>query len=506
MSTPVLLPSFVRRIDLTSEVRLHIASRALFAKHGEITTLSRTYKVCRPFIYDLSDKLGAFVHSTYAASAYTAVIAERTAKKALCTEMILSLRLEGKSPISGISSILRRFEHSCQSTGHISAELERIGARQGNTLEIASSNPCVTFCSDEIFASGHCILMTVCPVSLCILRIELVACRDATNWSNHWFCLQAAGFTPKLLCNDEGLSMSSAAAEVLSKVPRQSDTFHAVAHRLGKYKEIFGKNAEKCLEKYYALEQKMQTAKSKKMWDKQFDQYVSADAAATTAIDLADNFNFLYHCLLEAFHLFDDAGKMTALDTIIADFEVALELLLSLQQPNINKEVKTIHACKHNLFYFRTVAQQTVHHLAQKIPMYQLNILLTAWQSHKNSIKAKQIDRKNALIRKEQHYLNQSQATYNTDTAYQNAKNTVYTALNNIIQSSAAVECINSILRPYLTASKNQVTQHALNLFMAYHNHRRFLQGERKGKTPFELLSNTTQQEDWMTLMLDKAA
>jgi len=63
------------------------------------------------------------------------------------------------------------------------------------------------------------------------------------------------------------------------------------------------------------------------------------------------------------------------------------------------------------------------------------------------------------------------------------------------------VECINSILRPYLNNSKNQVTQEFLNLFMFYHNHRRYHAGKRKDKTPMEILTGKEQKEDWITLL-----
>ena len=74
------------------------------------------------------------------------------------------------------------------------------------------------------------------------------------------------------------------------------------------------------------------------------------------------------------------------------------------------------------------------------------------------------------------------------------------------VQSSAAVECINSILRPYLSTCKNQPTQQMLNLFMFYHNHRRFIRGERKGYTPIELLTGEKQLKDWLELVMDKVA
>jgi hypothetical protein len=66
------------------------------------------------------------------------------------------------------------------------------------------------------------------------------------------------------------------------------------------------------------------------------------------------------------------------------------------------------------------------------------------------------------------------------------------------------VECINSILRPYLNNSKNQVSQEFLNLFMFYHNHRRYRAGKRKGKTPMELLYKNKQVDDWIGLLVKK--
>ncbi len=47
----------------------------------------------------------------------------------------------------------------------------------------------------------------------------------------------------------------------------------------------------------------------------------------------------------------------------------------------------------------------------------------------------------------------------------------------------------NSILLSYLNTCKNQPTQNSLNIFMFYHNHRRFKAVERKGKTPIELFT-----------------
>lgn len=66
------------------------------------------------------------------------------------------------------------------------------------------------------------------------------------------------------------------------------------------------------------------------------------------------------------------------------------------------------------------------------------------------------------------------------------------------------VECINSIIRPFLNTSKDQVTQEQLNLIMFYHNYRRYRDGKRKNKTPMELLTGKQQKEDWISLVFNE--
>ena len=65
------------------------------------------------------------------------------------------------------------------------------------------------------------------------------------------------------------------------------------------------------------------------------------------------------------------------------------------------------------------------------------------------------------------------------------------------------MECINSILRPYLNTSKNLATQEMLNLIMHYHNYRRYRDGVRKNKTPMEILTGKEQTKDWLAILLD---
>ncbi len=58
-------------------------------------------------------------------------------------------------------------------------------------------------------------------------------------------------------------------------------------------------------------------------------------------------------------------------------------------------------------------------------------------------------------------------------------------------------------MRPYLNTTKNHVTQEQLNLIMHYHNHRRYLDGKRKGKTPMEILTGEAQTKEWVSILID---
>ena len=82
-------------------------------------------------------------------------------------------------------------------------------------------------------------------------------------------------------------------------------------------------------------------------------------------------------------------------------------------------------------------------------------------------------------------------------------KKKVWAEWDQIIQTSSMVEYINSILRPYLNHSNNQMTQKFLNTFMFYHNHRHYRSGKRKAKTPMELLAGKPQAKDWIERLFE---
>jgi len=182
---------------------------------------------------------------------------------------------------------------------------------------------------------------------------------------------------------------------------------------------------------------------------------------------------------------------------------LALSHIEALKHAKITTAVKQIERALPDLLHYFDSAKPIVQKL-QELPISDacLKEIFIAWQWNKAVVKAKKKGRKNLARTQQQHHL--KNAALLSPDEFEKIKVEIYSSLDKIIQSSAMVECINSILRPYLNVSKNQITQEQLNLFMFYHNHRRYREGKRKGKTPMEILTGEAQTEDWISKIINK--
>ena len=126
-----------------------------------------------------------------------------------------------------------------------------------------------------------------------------------------------------------------------------------------------------------------------------------------------------------------------------------------------------------------------------------------AWQWGKAAWKAKKSGRKKRAQEQEQFCLDIAEGLHQKEYEGAAIQQEVYSRLDKIVQSSALEECINSIIRPYLNTSKNQVSQEFFNLIMHYHNYRRYRDGVRKNKTPMEILTGKEQTKDWIAILFE---
>ncbi len=499
---------FSRRPDLDFSTRLHIATTALSAMNnhywGTISNMAEKYTISRTFIYMLAATL---IKND---SLLFGTTVQQTKSKTLAYKYLLSLRLEGGSSVGAISTMMKRFGIGPNSTGTISELLSYFGSLLPNTLSSTKANneaQMVVFLSDEIFSQNIPILITVDADSSAILRIELANSRKADDWKNHWKCLEENNIFASYLVCDEGVGLCSAHQGNLSDsdIVRQSDTYHAIAHTLGSWIKRLEGAAYIAIEKEDTNYKKLDSAKSENTINKRVTQYENSQVEAETAILLYDDFQFLYSCLLEQLRIFDSNGTLLNGKDAKENIKIGLELIETLKINKLTKSVNKIRRTLPNLFHYFDVAQKIMAKLNQlEIDKDVLRALCLAWQWNKGKIKAKNTDRRKQCSQNEKDWLELVSDFLQEE--YQKIKEQVYGELDKIVQSSALVECINSIIRPYLNNSKNNITQETLNLIMFYHNHRFYKDGKRKGKTPMEILSKTKQDKDWIELLFEVVA
>lgn len=260
--------------------------------------------------------------------------------------------------------------------------------------------------------------------------------------------------------------------------------------------------AYKAIEEEYDRYDKLDSAKSKDVINKRIDEYEKAEKIANEKIEIYENYHFLYLCLIEELKIFDNNGDLRDRKEAEANIKVGLDLLETLGVAKLTKAVNKVRRTMPELLNYLDIAKSIVDDLpALSINQEALRALCLAWQYRKGVVKSKKANARQYCSMMEQFYLELA-ADYLQE-SYDLIKVQVDMKLDQIVQSSSLVECINSIIRPYLNNSKNQITQETLNLIMHYHNHRRYTDGKRKGKTPIEILTGKEQEKDWMELLFD---
>jgi len=487
------------RKDLTTEIRIKIASIALFfCIHGTVVNLSQRYNISRRFVYDLKQSL-----SFYCQVSDKRI--EQSKKDVLLNsyETALLLRLDGKCSINSISTIMKHLEMPFSSVGSISEHLKLAGSSLDNVFDKQDNITFAVFASDEIYSKQRPILITCDPVSFVIFHIKLCESFTSKEWIEEWEQLKKNGVIPLYLTKDEGTQMECAAKEFFPNVDIQSDTYHGVAHKLGLWHKRLETLALNKIEIEYEKERLLSNAKTDKTVSKRKLEYQQAKIATDKALAVLEDFEFIYYNLLSCFECIDINGELKNKEQVIERFETALELGIEcLENETIVKRLKSISKIQKRLFYFYDVAINVLQELKNEVDAFVLELICLYWQTDKRFIKTK-----NSKVGRNIKTYADSIIADIKELIGENFEvifDKVIKKLNNIVQSSSAVECINSILRPYLNTCKNQPTQEFLNLFMFYHNHRRFKAGKRKGKTPMELFTGKKQEQSWLDLLLDK--
>jgi len=389
------------------------------------------------------------------------------------------------------------------STAYISQELERIGSRLGNTLEHKGQ---AVFLCDEVFCPEP-VLVTVEPQSMAILRIEKAERLDKEAWKAHWQELERAGTQSAGFVSGEGSAMREAQKESYGQKAFQPGTFHAVAYRLGPFASRLEAQAYSAIAKEYERCRVWQGAAQRNhaaIQEQKREACLEACWACQLAVDKYELFVFLYGHILEQLQAFDNNGCLRQRAQAEEEIQTALGFMRQLDIKGLGKVLDSIEKrLAEGLLSFLGNAQGLVQNLRAKLPAYSLPFWCAAWQASKNLAKAKPKRRRQAAQKRFQWLIELLRQDCRQNSAsFEHARQLAFGQLGAIVQSSALVEAVNSIIRPYVCLTRRQISQSFLQLVMFFHNHRRFERGKRKGKAPIELLTGQKLEKGPIELML----
>ncbi len=368
-----------------------------------------------------------------------------------------------------------------RSTGYVAqvlAQAEHLAAARNGELQLPLAG---LLAADELFLHAQPILGVVQPASLFIADLRLTAHRDGTTWGCTFLDLpEVAG-----VISDAGAGL--AAGGTLAAVPCQvGDWFHPLLQAA--YIEAqYERQAYAALAKVYAREEQLAQTTTTKRWENHWQQYLREDAVAAQAIERYDQWRLLRWQLRALAGQFDwDTGAVRQPETVqahlllladrlapwaVGTLAQALVRLLRTQAAALTVGLPQLAQALQPLAQaWGAEAVRVVCRLSQALHEAACPAWLPAQRRHLEQAITESLAWASA-------YLGPHLATL---------QRLLAAILAYWPRTSSAIECLNSLLRPYLNGRK-QVDQGFLDLFRFYHNTHCFVRGKRAGATPLEL-------------------
>ena len=485
---------FTRRHDLDPQTRIEIVKDVWINQgiYGKMTQIAQDYHISRTFLYQLSWAAKHHLEELFSDPQYLIEPSDF-----LLESWILVLRLEGQGSIPSISSIFKHFDYQPSSVGYLSQYLKDYGRSVPSTLRVAEKKM-VFYLSDEIFAIGVPILVTLEAQSTAILKIELASDRSAETWEAHFKDLDKHLFHSIGMASDRGVGLMTGYQAACQDGRWVCDQFH-------EFQELFHRCQQLERKAYGAIGKEMEAvalfhnAKSEANLQKRLEQYERSHQACEQAMARYDQLSLLLQWLRATLHLCSPLGRLRTVEGVRSALIYLLDMIQEVDDEKLAKLLKPIRSHLDDIFVpFEQV--ESVHgELLELMPEPIVDALVLAW--HHNHLSYQSHGQKqHAHQQQSQQWLDFAEGLL--DDQFEPRKVLVFEKLDTVVKASSLVEMVNSLLRPYLNSSKGQITQETLNLIMFYHNHRRYKGGRRQGKAPIELLTGEALQGDWVDLLM----
>jgi hypothetical protein len=457
-------------VDLSNRIQLAVEMLKPIPERpwGRATELASQYGISRTRLYELR---------TQAAQALTVALEPQPSgpqpssnmvcvDKAWLQRAIIVLPMLTGS-VRGIQCALELLVGVHRSVGYISATLQAAGvaaSAYNNTLVAALP---VLAEADEIFQGQHPALTVVDGRSFLVVNLSAAETRDGTTWGVTFLDLQARGFEFQNVASDGATGLQAGIQDAQVFPFRCFDLFHLLrdAHRLSGQLERAAYRAIAAAEQARYWEQRAQGPKRR--GGRQPKHPLSrpeAEAKETQAIVLYDLWQWLVREVRQALEPMDRRGRLKSVASVRDDLEVAIELMLQLDDNKV-----------------RAQAHKLVKHLDDLLaPLVWLEQQLAPWRATMDAateafvVWAWQAREVLAL-----------EVEKDFPVTMQPMVKAVWEALSSFHRSSSLAESFHSWLRPHLQAHRG-MPDWLLPLLQLFWNHHSFPRGKRAGQSPLQ--------------------
>lgn len=444
--------------------------------------LAQEYAISRQMTYYLAQQGQAALDAAFRAPTGPApVAAPLSVTSVRLKRAVTVLSLAGVSQ-RDTQAVLAEVLDTSRSVGYVAgvlAEAAQLAATANAQLQPALRG---LLAADEVFLHDQPILGVVQPSSLYVVSLEAHAQRDGDTWGCTFLEQLPAG-AGVISDAGGGLAAGAQAAAVPCHV---GDWFHPLllaAYVAAQYE----RRAYSALAQVYAREDKLRQSPTPKRWDNHWQRYLAEVATAAARIDHYDAWAALCQRLRAAASQFDwDTGAVRDPAAVHAELHALADAFAPLAAGT------RAHALVRRLRHQAAALTAALPHLAAA-----LTPLRDTWgeAATQGVCRLWQALQEYACPAWTPAYRRRLDQAITASLAWASAhlgaqmpvlQRLVATVLAQWPRTSSAVECLNSLLRPYLNG-RTQVSQGFLDLFRFYHNTHQFVRGERAGHSPLEL-------------------
>jgi hypothetical protein len=393
--------------------------------------------------------------------------------------------------------MFKHFDYQPNSVGYLSQYLQDYGRCIPSTLSMAEKKV-VFYLSDELFAIGVPILVTLEAQSTAILKIERAADRSAPTWQRHFEELGNHLFHSIGMASDRGTGLVAGYQAACQDGRWVCDQFHEFQELFHRCQQLERK-AYGAIAKEHEAADLFHNAKSESNLQKRLEQYERAHDACEQAIARYDQLSMLLQWLRDTLHLCSPLGRLHTVAGVRSDLSQLLDLIEEVDDEKLAKLLKPIRSHLDEILVPFEQVESLHGDLLEQMPEQVVDALVLAWHHDHLSYQCHG-KKKHTHQQQSQQWLAFAEGLL--DDQFDSNKALVFEKLDSVVKASSLVEMVNSLLRPYLNSFKGQITQETLNLIMFYHNHRRYKSGRRQGKAPIELLTGETLEGDWVELLM----